>query len=84
MNQIFCGALSMASWVAGMFFLRFWRSTRDRFFFFFVAGFWGLALDWLWLAERVPTPQSQHYAYIPRLVAFIMIILGIVDKNRRG
>ncbi len=83
MNQLFCGALATTGLIAGMFFLRFWRATHDRFFLFFVAGFWSLALDWLWIAERVPTPESRHYAYIPRLLAFVMIILGILDKNRR-
>ena len=32
MEQILLGANAMASLVVGLFFLRFWRDTRDRFF----------------------------------------------------
>jgi len=30
----------MGSLVAGLFFLHFWRSTRDKFFLYFTASFW--------------------------------------------
>ena len=39
-NHLYWGALAMACWVAGLFFLRFWRLSRDRLFVFFVLAFW--------------------------------------------
>ena len=36
------GASALGCWVIGLFFLRFWRNTRDRLFAFFAAAFWVL------------------------------------------
>lgn len=83
MNQFLWGALAMASWVAGLFFLRFWSVSRDRFFLFFVSAFWVFTVNWAWLALANPVVETKHYAYVVRLVAFVLIIVGIVDKNRR-
>ena len=84
MIQILWGALAMACWVAGLFFLRFWRSSRERLFLFFVAAFWVFSLNWLGLAIVNPGVESRHLFYVFRLVAFSLLIAGIIDKNRRG
>ncbi len=78
----FWGALAMASWVAGLFFLRFWRVSRDRLFLFFGAAFWVFAANWVGLAIY-PSEETRHYVYVIRLVAFVLILVGIIDKNRR-
>jgi hypothetical protein len=83
-NLVLWGALSMAAWVAGLFFLRFWRLSRDRLFAFFAIAFWLLGLNWLALALVNPGRESQHELYVVRLIAFVLIIIGIVDKNRRS
>lgn len=83
MNQFLWGALATSSWVAGLFFLRFWSVSRDRFFLFFFGAFWSFSLNWAWLALANPPQETKHYAFIVRLVAFVLIIVGIVDKNRR-
>lgn len=78
------GALALASWVAGLFFLRFWRLSRDRLFIFFCAAFWLLAVNWLSLAVNHWVPETRHQAFLVRLLAFVLIIIGVIDKNRRG
>ena len=78
------GALAMASLTAALVFLRFWRLTHDRLFAFFALAFCAFALDWTALAFQEGLGQGQQYAYLLRLPAFLMIILGIVDKNRRA
>ncbi len=83
MNQFLLGALTMACWVAGLFFLRFWRVTGDRIFVAFVVAFWVLAVHWLAIGLVSPGPETRHWAYLARLVAFGIIAAGIVDKNRR-
>jgi hypothetical protein len=83
-HQVLWGALAMACWVAGLFFLRFWKVSRDRLFLFFMVSFWCLGLNWLWLGLSNSTLETRHYAYLLRLVAFALLIVGIVDKNRRG
>ncbi|MEY4546329.1 MAG: hypothetical protein RL685_2524 [Pseudomonadota bacterium] len=83
MNQLLWGALAMAAWVAGLFFLRFWRVSGERLFLFFVLAFWSLALNWLGLAVLEVASESQHQLYLLRLLAFGSIIVGVADKNRR-
>ena len=82
-NIFVWGALAMASWVAGLFFLRFWRVSRDRLFLFFSAAFWVFGANWVALATLHPSEETQHYVYMVRLVAFLLILIGIFDKNRR-
>jgi hypothetical protein len=77
------GALTIACWVAGLFFLRFWRQSRDRFFAYFAVAFWVLALNWIGLLFIDPTNEARLYVFVIRLFAFIVIIAGIVDKNRQ-
>jgi len=80
------GLLTMASVVAALFFLRFWRETRERLFAFFSLAFLGLGATWLGLAiiNHPADEAQQEYAYVVRLVAFVILIIGIIDKNRRS
>ena len=71
-----------AAWVIGLVFLRFWRRTADGLFALFSAAFWLLALSWLLLALFSPTEESRPYVYAIRLVAFLLIIVAVVQKNR--
>ena len=82
--QFIRGALAALSWVAGLFFLRFWHATRDRLFLYFVLAFWALAVNWLWLTLANPSVETRHYVFLIRLIAFAAIIVGILDKNRTG
>ena len=83
MNQFLWGAIVMACGVAGLFFLRFYRSTRDRLFLWFAVSFWLLALNWLGLLVFHPSNESGHYVYLIRLAAFLLLGWAIVDKNRQ-
>ena len=80
------GILAMASVVAALFFLRYWKESRERLFAFFALAFAGLAANWTGLAiiDRPNDEAQQTYAYVVRLVAFLIIILAIIDKNRRS
>ena len=77
------GATVMACGVAAVFFLRFWRKTRDRLFALFSLAFWLLMLNWLALAFTV-RDEVRTALYAIRLVAFLVILLAIFDKNRSG
>jgi hypothetical protein len=39
-------------------------------------------LDWLLLAVVNPPSETRHYLYVLRLLAFVLIIVAIIDKNR--
>lgn len=83
MKQILLGAIAMASLVAGLFFLSFWRSTKDRFFLFFATAFCIEAVNrvLLGLAEL---PETLPMFYVIRLAAYGLILFAIVDKNHSG
>lgn len=38
-NLMLTGAIALASLLVGLFFFRFWRQTRDRFFLYFALAF---------------------------------------------
>ena len=82
MNDFVSGMLSMGYLVAGIFFLRFWRDTRDRLFAMFGAAFFILALQRFGLQFMNDIPERVTVWYFFRLSAFIIIIIAIIDKNR--
>jgi hypothetical protein len=85
MGEFLTGIIAMAFWVAGLFFLRFWRDSRDRLFLIFAASFWLLALTRVGLILSGPQAHDENNAtfilYILRLISYLLIIYAIVDKN---
>jgi hypothetical protein len=81
MRNFLWGSLAMACWVAGLFFLRFFRDTRDRLFLLFGLGFWALCANWIALALVNPSDESRHWFFLLRMVAFLLISAGVVEKN---
>jgi uncharacterized membrane protein HdeD (DUF308 family) len=83
-SEVLLGAVTMASGVAALFFLRFWRQTRDSFFLFFAAAFAIDALARLVLGIADLSEETQPLIYLARLVTFCLIIIAIIRKNRPG
>ncbi len=88
MKLILAGALTMGFVIAGMFFLRFWRQTRDRLFALFALSFFAMAFNrlvlsilWAYSPGGVRGPWHDRMYWV-RLVAFLLILLAILDKNR--
>jgi len=77
------GLITMGFLVAGLFFLRFWRKTRDFLFAAFAAAFWLLAVNQALLALSELPVEERSWMYLLRLAAFIIIIVAIALKNRR-
>lgn len=82
LSAVVSGVLVAGYAVAGLFFLRFWRETRDRLFGIFAAAFWLLAAQRLALALSTDPNGDQVVLYGIRLLAFVLILAAIVDKNR--
>jgi hypothetical protein len=72
------GMLTMAYAVVALFFLRFWRESRDRLFLFFALGFALLAIQ----RTLLPFVRPAELLYALRLLAFLLIVAAIVEKNR--
>jgi len=84
MNELLLGAVAMGSLVAATFFLRFWVKTRERLFAIFALAFLVDAIMRIVLGlTKVPNEQEPLF-YIGRLLTFALIVLAILDKNRRG
>lgn len=81
-NPIISGAIAMASLVIALFFLRFWKSTRDRFFLFFAISFTLEALNRTLLAITSFQNENAPLYYLIRLVAYTLILVAIFDKNK--
>ena len=89
MKLLLAGALAMGFGIAGLFFLRFWRKTRDRLFALFALSFFVMALNRVMLAllaaAGAPGADRDPWAdrlYWVRLIAFTLILVAILDKNR--
>ena len=78
------GAVAMACAVAALRFVRFWQLTGDRLFVFFAFAFAVLAVHWLAIGLLNIPDEIRYSLYLPRLLAFALIIAGVVDKNRRA
>jgi uncharacterized membrane protein len=84
MNEFLWGLLAAGCLVCALLFVRFWRLSRERLLLFFAAAFVALALNWTVLGLMNPPEETRHYAYFVRLLAFVLLIAGILDKNRRS
>jgi uncharacterized protein DUF5985 len=81
MNAALLGAIAMASLVAALFFLRFWRDTKDRLFLFFSISFLVEGLNRFALAMVSDPNEDQPFFYVVRFLSFLLIVAAILDKN---
>lgn len=76
------GAVALGFAVCALFFLRFWRRTREELFLAFAMAFLLLGLGQTVLAlANIPT-EERGSLYLVRLAAFLLILLAIYRKNR--
>jgi len=78
------GAVSAGYIVAALFFLKFWRRTRDGLFAAFAAAFVLLAAN-----QAAPVlfgipDEALGWVYLLRLAGFLLIILAVLRKNFTG
>ncbi len=81
MENFLRGLIAMGMAVAGLFFLRFWRETRDRLFAAFALAFFILAVNRGSLTFMGQSQEEPTILYLVRLLAFVIILIAIVDKN---
>jgi hypothetical protein len=83
LQPFLAGAIWMGYVTAGLFFLKFWRRTRDPLFLTFAIAFWmlgGLRCALSILAEE---SELRTFLYLARLLAFALILWAIFRKNRQ-
>jgi hypothetical protein len=76
------GAVVMGFAVASLLFLSYWRRTRQSLFLTFAASFFLLAVNYLSLALTQIPVEERSPLFLIRLLAFALLIVGIVQSNR--
>jgi hypothetical protein len=78
------GVIGALSGTAGLFFLKFWRDTKDRLFLAFAIFFLVEMLNRTALILFVERPNEGAPAvYVARLIASAIIVAAILRKNLR-
>lgn len=78
------GVIAISSLASGLFFLKFWRETRDSLFLAFALAFIIEGLNrtiFLFLAHP---SEGSPWIYVVRLLAFLLILAAILHKNYGG
>lgn len=82
LSAFLSGAIALGFGLAGIFFLRFWKKTREELFIAFTLAFWLLGLNQA-LIELANIPvEERSWLYLLRLCAFMLILIAIWRKNR--
>jgi|SwirhisoilCB2_FD_contig_61_7427401_length_1096_multi_1_in_0_out_0_3 hypothetical protein len=82
LKEFLLGALVMSEVVLALFFLHYWRVTRDRFFLLFTSSFVLGSASRLVLAVHLGNDEFEPLIYLLRLLSYVIIVVAIVDKNR--
>jgi len=80
------GVISATSITAGVFFLKFWRATRDSFFLLFAAAFIIEGLNRAAVLSLAHPNEGSTWIYLVRIFSYVLILAAILKKNygRRG
>ena len=81
MIEFLGGALTAGYALSALFFLRFWRRTRDRLFLAFAAAFGLFAVNQAIVHLLYVVSEPASLAYALRVVGFVLILGAILDKN---
>jgi hypothetical protein len=84
MMDFLAGGLTLAYLIASLYFVQFWRRTWDRLFLAFAAAFMLLALNQISVFALGVADERHTYAYVLRVVGFLLILAAIIDKNIRA
>lgn len=84
MIDFMSGALTCTYVIAAIYFLRFWTRAADRLFLMFALAFALLAANQVTLFVIASPDELGDYAYLLRVLAFALILIGIVVKNMSG
>jgi uncharacterized membrane protein HdeD (DUF308 family) len=81
LNALLLGAVAMTCFIASLFFLRFWKLTRDRLFWLFALAFFMEGCCRVMLGLNIHTQEGAPLIYAIRLASYLVILFAILDKN---
>ena len=90
--EFMSGASMMAFAASALFFLKFWKASRDRFYLLFAIACGLLSMERIVLfmvtdtfhPVRNEVTEANSWVYLMRLGAFVMIVLAVILKNREA
>lgn len=81
MINILAGAIIMGYSIAGLYFIKMWRRSREQLFLFFGSAFFLLAINQTIVSVAQIKREEHSWVYLIRLAAFLLIIVAILIKN---
>jgi len=75
------GVIATTSVTAGMFFLKFWKTTRDSLFLAFGASFIIEGLNRCAVLFIQKPNEGNPWIYLVRLLSMLLILVAILRKN---
>jgi hypothetical protein len=75
------GATMLASFAVALFFLRYWRDSRDRLFGVFALAFVLFGVTRILLVAVDADSEARTWVYLLRALMFLAIIAAVIDKN---
>jgi len=81
-STFLAGAIVAGFALAGLFFLKSWKRTRDELFLAFTGAFWLLGLGQALITFSDIPLEERTPLYLMRLAAFVLILTAVWRKNR--
>jgi uncharacterized membrane protein HdeD (DUF308 family) len=81
-DNFLLGVIATCSIAAGVFFLRYWRDTRDSLFLNFALAFIIEGINRTVMMFYAHPNEASPWVYLVRSFAFLLIVAAIVKKNR--
>lgn len=81
LESFLLGVVATSSFIAGVFFLKFWKQTNDSLFLAFAIAFIVEGLNRCAVLFLEKPNEGSPVIYIVRLFAFLLILWAIVKKN---
>jgi membrane-associated PAP2 superfamily phosphatase len=82
LNDFLAGAVAFGFFICALFFLRYWRRSRDELFLTFAFAFTLLGIGQATLTLANMPTEERSSIYLVRLGAFVLILFAIYRKNR--
>jgi uncharacterized membrane protein HdeD (DUF308 family) len=75
------GVIAASSITAAVYFLKFWKRTHDSLFLAFAVAFLIEGVNRIAVLEVERPNEGSPWTYVVRLIAFLIILAGILNKN---
>lgn len=81
MHNFLSGLVTAGFLIAALYFFRFWKTTRDRFFIVLGIAFLLFAANQLGVVVLQTPREEQSWIYLLRVFGFALLIVAIILKN---